>query len=238
FSNRYFMTDPNTLDSFSDYRTTHFQTKELKQTEWDAFFKDDYKIHKNLTLNLGLRYEWYGVPYVGGGLTVATIGGGGALFGVSGRGFNGWMNPGIRGDLTQLQFVGPDSPNPNKTVYPNDWNNLGPAIGFAWQPTFFGEGKTTVRGGYQITFQGGGRFSTLDPVLSNPPGSTYPGQYRGDSTNTYLDLTKLATGIPTPVPIKPMQPILITDRSVNFTGFDANYTSPYVQNLTLSVTRS
>jgi hypothetical protein len=50
-------------------------------------------------------------------------------------------------------------------VYPNDYNNFGPAIGFAWNVPWFGEGKTTVRGGYQVTSSGCGRFNTL-------PGST------------------------------------------------------------------
>ena len=53
-----------------------------------------------------------------------------------------------------------------------------------------GRDKTTVRGGYQITFQGGGRFSALEGPLSNPPGKTYSRNLRGDSTNLYLDLTQ------------------------------------------------
>jgi len=59
--------------------------------------------------------------------------------------------------ITTVEFVGPNSPNPNKTVYRNDFNNFGPAIGFAWQPRFGGQGKTTIRGGYQMTFGGAGR---------------------------------------------------------------------------------
>jgi hypothetical protein len=35
-----------------------------------------------------------------------------------------------------------------------------------------------------------------------------------------------------------MQPILLTDRNSSITTFDPNYVSPYVQNLTMSVTRS
>src|SRR4030095_6184662 len=81
-------------------------------------------------------------------------------FRLSGRDFAGWMVPSPRvADDTTLQFVGPNSPNPGTSVYKNDWNNFGPAVGFAWQLPWLGEGKTTVRGGYQITFQGGGRFS-------------------------------------------------------------------------------
>src|SRR3989441_181255 len=240
-NNLYFLTDPKST-TFSDYRQSHFVTNTVNQREFDIFVKDDYKIHKDLTLNLGVRYEWYGVPFSGGGLAVTPVGGGGAAFGISGRDFTGWMNPGARADQTTLQFVGPGSPNPGKTVYNNDWNNFGPAVGFAWQVPWLGKDRTTVRGGYQITFQGGSRFNTLEVPLTFPPGRVYNGSYTGDSTNPYLDLTKVgAPGVlPTPLPpgVAPMTPIPITDRSQTINFFDSNYLSPYVQNLTLSVTHS
>ena len=237
-NNLYWLTDPKAT-TFSDYRNFSLVTNTIKQREFDFFFKDDYKIRKNLTLNLGIRYDWYGVPYAANGLTVAPVGGGGAAFGISGRDFSSWMKPGPRADVTTLQFVGPGSPNPGKSVYPDKWTNLGPAVGFAWQVPWFGEGKTTVRGGYQITYQGGSRFNTLEVPLSFPPGRTYNGSFVGDSGNPYLDLSKAASAvIPTPVPVQPMQPIQLTDRSQRISFFDPNYTAPYVQNLTLSVTRS
>ena len=80
------------------------------------FFKDDYKLSKNLTLNLGVRYDWYGVPFSPVGLTATGIGGGGAAFGVSGRDFSGWMNPGLRADQTVFQFVGKNSPEAGKAA--------------------------------------------------------------------------------------------------------------------------
>jgi len=140
--------------------------------------------------------------------------------------------------LTQLQFVGPGSPNPGKTVYPNDWNNFGPAVGFAWQVPWFGENKTTVRGGYQITFQTPAKFGTLEAPLAFPPGFTYQAAYSGDTANPYLDLTMLSRVVPAPTQTLPMQPLKLTDRNQAISVFDPNLVSPYVQNLTLSVTRS
>ena len=240
-NNLYFLTDPKS-SAFSDYRQDHLVTNTVKQREFDAFFKDDYKIRKNLTLNLGIRWEWYGVPFSASGLAVRPLGGGGAAFGISGRDFSSWMNPGARADQTTLEFVGPGSPNSGKTVYNNDWNNFGPAVGFAWQVPWFGQEKTTVRGGYQITYQGGSRFNTIEVPLTFPPGRVYNGSYTGDSTSPYLDLTKLSVPgvVPTPLPagVAPMTPIPLTDRSQTISVFDSNYVAPYVQNLTLSVTRS
>src|SRR5262249_10545339 len=159
---------------------------------------------KNLTLNLGVRWDWYGVPYVASGLTVAPVGGGSSAFGISGRDFTGWMNPGARADVTSFEFVGPHSPNRNKSVYPNDYNNFGPAVGFAWNVPWFGEGKTTVRGGYQVTFQGGGRFNTLQGPLAAPPGSTLD-PATPNWTNVYRDLTNISSEIPIAPSVQPLQ---------------------------------
>jgi Carboxypeptidase regulatory-like domain len=240
-TNLYFITDPNNLSQWSDYKTSPFIITKLVQNEFSTFVKDDYKITKDLTLNLGIRWDYIGVPYVNSGLTVAAVGGGDAAFGISGRDFTGWMNPGQRADLTSVQFVGPHSPNSGKTVYPNDYNNFGPAVGFAWNVPWFGEGKTTVRGGYQVTFQGGGRFNAIQGALAFPPGSTLQ---QGNTTNggnlqnAYLDMTSLATAVPAPPSVLPMQAIPIDQRTQNFTTFDSHFVSPYVENLTLSITRS
>jgi hypothetical protein len=233
----YFLTDPNNLSEWSDFRDQNFLVTKLIQREFSAFVKDDYKLTKDLTLNLGVRWDYYGVPYVASGLTVAPVDGGGAAFGVSGRDFNGWMNPGERALPTSFEFVGPNSPNSGSTVYPNDYNNFGPAVGFAWNVPWFGEGKTTVRGGYQVTFQGGGRFNTLQGPLSAPPGSTLD-PATPNWQNVYRDLTSITSELPITPSVLPMQPIPLDRRTQNFTAFDPNYVSPYVQNLTLSVTRS
>ena len=39
------------------------RVKDYHQNEWGAFFKDDWKIRPDLTLNLGVRYDFYGVPW-------------------------------------------------------------------------------------------------------------------------------------------------------------------------------
>ena len=171
-------------------------------------------------------------------MTVGAVGGGAAAFGVSGRDFTGWMNPGIRGDVTSFQFVGPGSNNPNEGLYPNDYNNFSPGVGFAWQLPWFGEGRTVVNGGYQITYQGGGRFNALQDSIAAPPGSTLTGTPAWNGV--YKDLTDLtAANIPVPFSVLPMQPNpLVGPRNSTLQIWDPNYATPYVQNLTLSVTRT
>src|SRR6185369_1308258 len=65
-----------------------------------------------------------------------------------------------------IDFVGPGSPNPDRKSEPVSYYNIGPAVGFSYQLPWFGEGKTTIRGGYQQT------FGAAQAVRNNVPGGT------------------------------------------------------------------
>src|SRR5262245_31408631 len=229
----YYMNSPTKLDAFDDYKTAPQRVRDFHQNELTFFAKDDWKIKRSLTLNLGVRWEYYGVPWESHGLTAGLVGGSSALFGLSGRSFNDWFSHTPRGDLTQIQFIGPNSPNPDQLLFPKHWGNVGPAVGFAWQVPWFGEGKTTVRGGYQITYQ-----NIIGLQIADPATSAYSAIYQGDSTHPYLDMTSIQPLVPVFVPTKPMQPIVVTDRTQTATVYDPNYKNPYIQNITLAVTRS
>jgi hypothetical protein len=228
---------------WSDIKSSPSRQRTTRQNEYSFFAKDDWKVRRNLTLNLGVRWDYYGVPWEANGMTAGLVGGSGAAFGYSGRSFNDWMAPGQRGELTAFEFIGPNSPNPGRTLFPKDWNNLGPAVGFAWQLPWFGEGKTSVRGGYQVTYQ---TRTTLGTAAVPEPATTSWSGTLSDNAGrpAYLDLARLqASGsslVPVSIPVspdRPLQPIPLT-RSQALTVFDPNLVTPYVQNLTLSVTRS
>src|SRR5262249_21946790 len=97
--------------------------------------------------------------------------------------------------------------------------------------------------GYQIQFLGGGRGFVLDTAIGNPPGSSNTANYIIPATDPYFSLEKLAAN-PSIVPVQPLflpsatsTLIPVTDRTGLLNAFDPNFVSPYVQNLTLSVTR-
>ena len=210
--------------------------RDFHQNEIGVFFKDDWKFSNKVTLNLGLRWDYYGPPYEKNGMAATLAGGGAGLFGISGRSFDGWMSPGARADLSQLIFVGPHTPNPGQKPYPRDVNNFGPAVGFAWNAT----SNMVVRGGYQIQYIGGNNFSGIESALGQPPGSEFLATYQGDSAHPYLDLTSITRNeIPYPIapPVLPVQQIPLTSRTATIQAYDPNYVNPYVQNLTLSVTK-
>jgi len=135
---------------WEDMATRGKKFRDQHSTEWSAFWKDDWKITENITLNLGLRYDYFGSPYIGSGFTSAAVGLGAGLFGVgrpdSGGLFDKWLRPGstfltgygtnpganplacVKGvsqnallpvstcdpnKLTQIEFVGPNTPNPD-----------------------------------------------------------------------------------------------------------------------------
>lgn len=236
-SQLYFLNSADDVTSWNDPLTEKEKIRDLHKNEFAAFFKDDWKVHENLTLNLGLRYEYYGVPFLKSGLTAGLKGGGNAMFGISGRSLEeAFWNPGVRADLTELVFIGPDSPNPDQRIYSRDLNNFGPAVGFSWQVPWFGKGKTTLRGGYQISYTGGDQAGTIETIIGNPPGSTNSVTYRPN--NTYLDLASLSSVIPVPPTADPMTPVPVTDRTQNLSVYDPNFVSPYIQNLTLALTRN
>ena len=98
-----------------------------------AFVQDDWNVHPDLTLNLGLRWE-----------TDTPI------KDYSNR-MNGFdqrqINP-VSGTPGVVKFMGMDGFR--TTPYGTDWNNFGPRIGFAWKP--FGSSKTVIRGGWGAFF--------------------------------------------------------------------------------------
>src|SRR5262249_15723159 len=47
-----FVTDPKSTTTWSDYRNANLLTTKMKQREFDMYVKDDFKVAKNLTLNL------------------------------------------------------------------------------------------------------------------------------------------------------------------------------------------
>jgi hypothetical protein len=99
------------------------------------FIQDDFKIRPNLTLNLGVRYEYTGQPINQlHDITLARESGTPkAIF-----------DPTLPIDVRTIPFVPPDK------------NNWAPRVGFAYTPHWgkklFGEDATVIRGGFAIAY--------------------------------------------------------------------------------------
>jgi hypothetical protein len=103
---------------------------------WGFYGEDDFRITPNFTLNLGLRYDIFGL-------------------------FSTRQQPGSNfclgcpnsttGLLGKVIYVGdPEWPGHGKAIATPNYNDIGPRVNFSWAP--FGNRKTVIRGGYDIFY--------------------------------------------------------------------------------------
>ena len=102
--------------------------------EFGGFVQDDWRVSQNLTLNLGLRYDFYSNN------TVEPTG----AIDVTNKNLE--LPPGA--DFTNFAF-GPRRPRDKPTEH-DGWANLGPRVGFAYR--LDDQARTVVRGGVGVMF--------------------------------------------------------------------------------------
>lgn len=126
-----------------------FTQNALRSWEGSFFVQDDWKLRRDITINIGARYEYYGA------YTDAT---------------NRLQNfvPGPPGPAGVFQQIATGSADIVHSSYQaNDhFPTIGPRIGFAWD--IGSKGKNVVRGGYGLSFD---RLSTIpvETTRGNPP---------------------------------------------------------------------
>ena len=228
----------------SDDLTFHPQAriKDFHQNEWGVFFKDDWKFRNDLTINVGLRYDYYGVPYEQSGLNAVPVGGSAGLFGISGSSVADLWQPGrMAGQPTDLQLAGRNSPNPDALFYNNDWDNFAPAVGISWSVPWFGKDKTVLRAGYGINYHGAASYNAgLSLLTGNNQGLSYTQNLTTLGLGaTYLNFasTNLPVPMPTPTSIAPLSREPFDVRTNALAGYDDNRVNPYVQNWNLEIQR-
>jgi len=186
--------------------------------DFGAFIQDDYKLNDRLTLNLGLRYEYFGPPVDSQGRLVNFL---------PDQFHTGAPPNGIvQAEGGQLTGV----PTVDKTLIPPDKNNFAPRFGFAYRADE--GGRVIVRGGYGIYYD---RFSTrfINTQLFNFPylalGVGLPGLLR-TFADPFVPLP-LPSAFPTaatiPSPLAPLAPFVGVPVSGIFV--DPNLRTPYVQ---------
>jgi len=106
---------------------------EIATREYAGYATDDWRITPNLTLTLGLRYEYEYVPP---------------------NPYPNTGNPALVAAFASTSLATSITPAnvalPQTADKPNDRNNLAPRFGFNWN--MFGDGKTILRGGYGMFF--------------------------------------------------------------------------------------
>ena len=110
---------------------------------WGLFVEDSYKLRPNLTLNIGLRYDWNSTPTEANKRFSVFSPAADALVQVGTPGFG--------------------------QIYQTNNKNFQPRIGLAWDP--FRDGKTSVRAGYAIMTQQP-LTNIASDLTENPPFAT------------------------------------------------------------------
>jgi outer membrane receptor protein involved in Fe transport len=103
--------------------------RNFRWNQWAVFVQDDWQLGPNLTLNLGLRYEVFGLPYEADGLLANII-----------------LGPG--NDI--FDRIAGARAGRVETLGETDYNNVAPRLGVAWDP--FGNGTTVLRSGLSVAY--------------------------------------------------------------------------------------
>ena len=183
------------------------QIQENKFRNWNlgAYVGDSYRFRENLTLNLGLRYEFISVPKDVSGLTLLPRGGALSV-----------LDPNAVIDFAS---------GGGRPFFNNDFNNFAPTASFAWDP--FRDGKTSIRGGYGISY-------VIDNSITTLQNAAAFGNDGLSTTITDNDVTgsisnPSAISVPTfAVPRTTRQSFEENFQSALFT-IDPNLRTPYVQ---------
>ncbi|MGC2737492.1 MAG: TonB-dependent receptor [Candidatus Acidiferrales bacterium] len=184
----------------------------FRERDMATFFQDQFKVKSNFTLNIGLRYEWNGVPWViRDQLTSAT--------------------PEALAGPPPIQFVQVTRGGPNP-LYVNDVKGFEPRIGFAWDP--FKDGKTSIRAGFGY-FRDRQFFNLTGDTRANPPFSL---PY---VNSVFNDIGPGAADQISNIPIPPTQPAPGSSLPQFAQAFPAtispDFRVPYVQQRSFGVQR-
>ena len=119
--------------------------------------QDDYRITRNFTLNIGLRYDLFGWFRERHDAL--------ANFDPSAQ------NPTVPYKGALVYFGTPA--HPDRNVFPANKNSWGPRINFSWSP--FSDRKTVIRGGYDIIYSNGisAAFGDQNGAISAPAYANY-----------------------------------------------------------------
>ncbi len=212
---------------------------------YEGFAQDNFKVNPRLTLNLGVRYGYYGQPWDANGLmsnfdpakytvgaapTIASSG----LICVTSPCSQAGSNVGLSttanasADIVGINYIdgiiynGPNAANNNQA---SPWGNkvgqaqkanFAPRVGFAYD--VFGNGKTSLRGGYGWSYDNAEVSYYETTVFDNPPAvSTYSVSQSTLDTPAGGATTAFST---TPARIQ---------------GVPLNFQTPYVQQFSLDL---
>jgi hypothetical protein len=127
----------------------------LRRTFYMPYFQDEWKVTPTLTLNLGIRWEYYGVAHEADNRTT--------VFDVNQ--FHGvCLGSGSANGPFPTPINTPACPK-DPALYNPNYRNFDPRVSFAWAPGMF-RGKTVIRSGFGI-YHGAAQNDDLNAGLES-----------------------------------------------------------------------
>jgi carboxypeptidase family protein len=176
-------TDPGFISGRPAQLADNF--RHWRNLEVGAYFQDDWKVSRKLTVNLGIRYDLFTRHTEKQGLVTTFIPGPGCLHPSDGFCIDAIQNanapaasvvgdPNFPGCNTATQIAnnvlagvcGPGGFAAASSLGQGNHKNWGPRAGFAYDP--WGNGKTAIRGGFGISYEGT-LYNPLSNSRWNPP---------------------------------------------------------------------
>ena len=231
-------TVPNGVDysgGLSTYNGSNYAATDDHRYYWGAYFQDDWKITPRLTLNLGLRWDYFS-PYAetNGRQANLVLAGGNGSTGTYYVPNQGCQVPRAAAfnNLLAASGITLDCVS-NKSVGQAQKTNFAPRVGFAERL----RPDLVLRGGYGIAY---GALANIG--YGGTLGQNYPFIYNiaALGTNTSVNPIALSNGQTATVEntfgtINLSDPTQITGLGVSLYGRQYNYQTPYVQTFNLTL---
>jgi hypothetical protein len=142
--------DRNRARQINDIILNYGQTiRGYRMSDANLFLAHDWKVTPNFTLNLGVRWEYFGFPYEVNGMLSSMDYPAALATGKAADGFlfaSNFKPESIPGGAdADLRL------SDSRSIQEGDFNNIMPRFGFAWSP--FGKNNFVVRGGYGMFYE-------------------------------------------------------------------------------------
>ena len=135
-----------------------------RANEFGVYAQDDWRIHPRFTLNLGVRWEYFGPPHNFQDGLDSNFYFGPATTPIATTSTNPYFP--INNPLYAREATGAFQQR-NSDIWAKDYNNFGPRVGFSWD--LFGTQKVVLRSGFGMFYD---RIynNIFENIRFNPPG--------------------------------------------------------------------
>jgi hypothetical protein len=202
------------------------QDRNYRQNQFAIYAADTWRVNPRLTVNYGLRWDYYGPVDERDGLVLLPVVPQGST-----------VQQTLLGNAT-VNFAGGNS---SRGLYGGYWKAFSPNIGVAWDP--FGNGKTAVRAGFSINYVNDEFFTAADNAAAGNSGLNTTQQ--NIKLNGPTVSNPMGANVVTPPPFQ--IPIDFATTAINNAasglgslagyGIDPNLKPPQVQQWNLSIQR-